>query len=97
MPNNQGTIFIAPSPGDTINVESKPEPPEDLWERLDDALGELAITKPPDNSFTLPAFSARYNCSMEAAQKRVQSLVAKGIVERCGRFGGKSYYRLVSR
>jgi Fic family protein len=72
----------------------KPEPPDDLWDKLDAAY-EAAKKEPdrPCGSFTTPEYAKRHGLSNSAASVRILRLIEIGAVQRHGS-GNRTYYTL---
>lgn len=72
---------------------ARPEPPEDLWERLDDAVQEhcRVVYTPPPNSFTSADYAAERHISTKTAADRLLVLFKKGAISRT-KCGHATYY-----
>lgn len=62
-------------------MKKKPEPPDNLWERLDSELQKIAPVVPPD-SFSFREFSERYKLTDSMATERLNKLIKAGRLER---------------
>lgn len=96
MPRHKRNLQVTTSPNN-ISLDVKPEPPEDLWQRLG------ALTKPtgfrPPNSFTVEEFAVRYMIPNRTARDRINYLVRKGVLDRHPNDIGKirAYYTIKER
>lgn len=78
---------------------TKPQPPEDLWERLDAAMVEAGVgTHIPEGEgwFTVGDYATARNLPISTARDRLRRLARRGLVETVtGRGHGiEGYYRL---
>lgn len=74
--------------------DSKPKPPQDLWETLRADLTEMG-KKPfevTDKAFTFKQFSEMFGLTKTAAYSRLQRLQEVGKVKKLGRVGPDTYY-----
>jgi hypothetical protein len=80
-------------------LSSKPVPPDDLWQQLDDELEKMGclITplNPPVGSFCLADFMQQRLVTRGRAQEQIRKLLSAGKIIRIGRIGNKTYYQLV--
>jgi hypothetical protein len=71
------------------------------WDALDRARAARAIpnlkAKPPEGSFTVKEYAARYGLGVGGAQRQIDNLTGLGVLKRLGVFGPKKagYYQLV--
>ena len=74
----------------------KPRPPEDLWQKLDEARAQLPVQRePPAGSFSISDYAAKYGLARATAGDQVRNLTSKGILEVAGVIGNQKFYRLV--
>lgn len=75
----------------------KPEPPVDLWAKMDAAIADCGPKGgPPEGCFTLPEMMKRKGISRTTARNIINRLVAAGRIEAggtCG-IGNAKYYRV---
>ncbi|KKM78413.1 hypothetical protein LCGC14_1360200 [marine sediment metagenome] len=71
----------------------KPQPPDNLWEKLDAAKREI-VPECPSGSFTVQDYRTRYGIPRATAQDQLQKLCASGKVER-SQLGRRVYYKMV--
>ena len=71
----------------------KPQPPDNLWEKLDAAKREI-VPERPSGSFTVQDYRTRYNVPRATAQDQLQKLCASGKVERTV-LGRHVFYKMV--
>jgi hypothetical protein len=64
----------------------KPQPPDDLWEKLDNLLGVAAITPQtrPEGSFTASELAKRRGCCSQTALRLIGNLVRQGRAKQLG-------------
>jgi len=89
MPNREATLRIAPSKGD---APVKPEPPDDLWERIAEVDASVRNKRPP-NTFTRAEFAERFHLARATAFDRIKKMMNAGLLEQGGS-GGYIWYRL---
>ncbi len=75
---------------------AKPQPPEDLWEKLDEARAQLPVKRePPEGSFSISDYAKKYGIARPTAGDQVRKLLHKGLLEVAGSVGNEKFYRLV--
>jgi hypothetical protein len=94
MPGDEGIVFTSSGPCSSIRVSVKPEPPDDLWEKLARAEEELrkGPSRPPV-TFTSAEYAAKMGISHQDACKRLSRLRAVGKVRLHGA-SAHSYWSL---
>lgn len=75
MPHKKGTV--QPSPG-SDSGRVKPEPPVDLWERMDRIHAETGTRTNNDPGFTVPEYAAKYGVSRTLAHNRLAHMARNG-------------------
>ncbi len=74
----------------------KPQPPSNLWQKLDEARAQLPVQRePPENSFSISDYAAKYGIARATAGDQVRILHRRGLLEVAGTVGNKKFYRLV--
>lgn len=71
-----------------------PQPPDDLWEKIDAALKEMADYVPPrpPGAFTALEFMDRFGLTDSQTTNRLRKLALAGKVKRYGHSGRHVYY-----
>jgi hypothetical protein len=76
----------------------KPEPPSDLWERMDDLL--KSQNSRPADTFTCSEFAKRYGIAASTARAKILRLISEGKVVQLGteisKNGGRHPYYGIS-
>ena len=67
----------------------KPEPPDDLWERMDAINQELDIAI-VTRGFSVEEYAERYGCSRSSAECRIKRLLQSKRIERIGKKASKT-------
>ena len=91
MRDSKGALQIASRAGDEA---VKPEPPKDMWEKLDKLVAEQlkqTVGKPPEGSFDADGYAAHTGLKKSSVQHRLFDLVKAGKLKRV-KFGYKYYY-----
>ena len=74
----------------------KPQPPSDLWQKIDEARAQLPVKRePPEGSFSVQDYARKYKLPRATAAEQVRNLLDKGLLERAGSVGNQKFYRLV--
>lgn len=79
MPNKKGTLQPAPR---TDNVAVKPEPPIDLWERMEEVNVSAGFYSTEDTGpgFTIAEYMKKFKLKRDTARKRLDLLAQQGKV-----------------
>lgn len=94
MRDREGVVLIAAR---EVDRPVRPEPPEDLWEKLDGLVEENRkenSPQPPEGSFTAYEYAARKKYSVGNARKILLTLVNGGKLK-VVRLNSKAYYTFV--
>lgn len=74
----------------------KPEPPEEMWEQLAEAIKDLGRpADPPPNTFQLKEFAQKLKLGHGQARTRLYALIKTGKVEKKCRIANQIYFGLV--
>jgi hypothetical protein len=73
----------------------KPEPPEDMWERLDDVIKESLLVRPP-GGFTTVEYADRQGISRHIAIERLQKLADRKLLNKL-KSGRTVYWQLIEK
>lgn len=95
MPRHQRNLQITTSPNH-VSLETKPEPPEDMWQRLEALLVHTYPTQRPEGGFTVAEYATRFQISNRTAFDRLNKLVTLGLIDKFGTTQGKikAYYKI---
>jgi len=74
----------------------KPQPPVDLWERLDAEVSAM-YAQPPEDSFTISTFAEKYDKTEMVARRIIEGFCRRGICEEIGRFGSRHARHFILR
>lgn len=76
MPNNKRALQLAPCPSDEARI--KPEPPEDLWDRLAELEGAPVPAEMPPGYFTAKEYAQKHGIAVASASARLIKMVQDG-------------------
>ena len=85
MSCRKDTLQASPETANKVLV--KPEPPADLWERLEQIHQQLEIAAKglrPSGSFTIGEYAGRFGISKSSARRKINTMIGAGKVKRIG-------------
>ena len=67
-----------------MSSQKKPQPPSDLWERIEAARKEVVLIQPvrPEGCFTAREYAASSDIDISTARRRLDELVDAGKLQR---------------
>lgn len=86
----EGGNVYASADADYQAMKEKPEPPADLWDRVDAFLKEKP--KQPENTRSTLDFMAKFKVSETEARRRIRALLAAGKIKQVGQIGTRRFY-----
>lgn len=74
---------------------TKPKPPANLWEKLDDIRKQIQRELPPENAISARKYAEKYGLGRNEATADIRMMISKGKLKPWGKYKGVVYYEVV--